>query len=429
VGAGPTGLACGYRLLEAGHDVTVFEADDRPGGMSAHFDFDGLDIERFYHFVCATDEPLFELLRELGIHHELHWRDSSMGYFTGGQLHPWGDPISLLRFPGLSLLSKLRYGLHLFTSTWRNDWKRLDRHNAVDWVKQWVGEEVYDVVWRPLFELKFFHYCDDLSAAWIMTRIRRMGRSRRNPFQERLGYLRGGSQTLIRRLVDEIEGMGGSIRLRCGVQEIELDDAGVTAVRTPDRVEPFDFVASTIPIPYVPRMIPKLPQRLLERYARLDNIGAVCVLFKLRRPLSKHFWLNVSDPEIEMPGVIEYSNLQPLDEHVVYVPYYLPQDHPKFAQSDEAFTEESLRYLTRINPNITRDEVKAVKVSRLRYAQPICPTGFAEMLPPMETEVPGLYIADTSYYYPEDRNISESVRLGQRMASAIAQRATSAGKS
>ena len=32
IGAGPNGLAAAIRLAEAGHDVTVFEAQDRPGG-------------------------------------------------------------------------------------------------------------------------------------------------------------------------------------------------------------------------------------------------------------------------------------------------------------------------------------------------------------------------------------------------------------
>ena len=39
-----------------------------------------------------------------------------------------------------------------------------------------------------------------------------------------------------------------------------------------------------------------------------------------------------------------------------------------------------------------------------------------ECLPPIKTEVDGLFVADTSYYYPEDRSISESVNVGKQMA-------------
>jgi len=67
LGAGPMGLAAAYRAAKNGHSVEVFEAAMDPGGMAGHFDFDGLSLERFYHFVCKTDFPTFELMRELGI--------------------------------------------------------------------------------------------------------------------------------------------------------------------------------------------------------------------------------------------------------------------------------------------------------------------------------------------------------------------------
>jgi protoporphyrinogen oxidase len=61
----------------------------------------------------------------------------------------------------------------------------------------------------------------------------------------------------------------------------------------------------------------------------------------------------------------------------------------------------------------------ASHVGRLRYAQPVCPPGFADMIPPVQTPITGLQIADTCFYYPEDRGISEGIRLGRAMADAI----------
>ena len=119
IGAGAMGLAAAYHAAKAGHEVTLFEAAPEPGGMAAHFDFGGLSIERFYHFVCKADQPTFDLLDELGIGDSMRWRPTSMGYFIDGKLHPWGNPIALLRFPGLDLISKLRYGALMFLSTRR----------------------------------------------------------------------------------------------------------------------------------------------------------------------------------------------------------------------------------------------------------------------------------------------------------------------
>jgi hypothetical protein len=41
------------------------------------------------------------------------------------------------------------------------------------------------------------------------------------------------------------------------------------------------------------------------------------------------------------------------------------------------------------------------------------------MLPPVRTPIRGLQIADTSFYYPEDRGISESARLARQMAGEL----------
>ncbi|MFB3080029.1 MAG: FAD-dependent oxidoreductase, partial [Lysobacterales bacterium] len=84
IGGGPMGLAAAYALLKRGHQVDLYEADKVLGGMSACFDFDGLQIERFYHFICTGDQPYFQLLEELGIADELRWVETRMGYYHRG---------------------------------------------------------------------------------------------------------------------------------------------------------------------------------------------------------------------------------------------------------------------------------------------------------------------------------------------------------
>ena len=104
---------------------------------------------------------------------------------------------------------------------------------------------------------------------------------------------------------------------------------------------------------------------------------------------------------------------------MVYIPYYMPVTHPKFAKDDAYFRDEGFGYLKLINPQLRDDDLIASHVGRLRHAQPVCPPGFLAMLPPVETAIGGLQIADTCFYYPEDRGISESVRFGRLMAERV----------
>ena len=60
IGAGPMGLAAAYQAVKEGHQVDLLEAAPEPGGMAGHFDFGGISLERFYHFVCRSDQPTID---------------------------------------------------------------------------------------------------------------------------------------------------------------------------------------------------------------------------------------------------------------------------------------------------------------------------------------------------------------------------------
>lgn len=419
IGAGAMGLAAAYHALEAGHEVTVYEADSVAGGMAAHLDLDGLSIERFYHFVCKADKPTFKLLERLGIADRMRWTGTSMGYFVDGEMYRWGDPVALLTFPKIDWISKFRYGLQMFLSTKRSDWSDLETASAKDWIERGSGRRAYDVLWRRLFDLKFFEYADNVSAAWIWTRIKRVGTSRRSLMQEELGYIDGGSQTLVAALVEAIEERGGVIKLATPAREVVAEDGRVTGVRTDAGLEPAEAVISTMPTPLVSSLVPALPDDWKAKYDAIVNIGVVCVLMRLKKSVTEHFWVNINDSEVEIPGIIQFSNLRPVDDTVVYVPFYMPTTHPKFGRDDRAFIHESMACLKRLNPDLGDDDLKAWTVGRLRHAQPVCEPGFLAKIPPFQTPIRGLQIADTSFYYPEDRGISESVRVAEEMAAAI----------
>ena len=416
IGGGPMGLACAFQLALNGEKVDLYEADDRLGGMSAHFDFNGLSIERFYHFICKEDFDLFELLKELDIESSLKWHATKMGYFYDGQLYEWGNPLALLKFPKLSFIEKMRYGIHMFLSTKRKNWKELEDQDAVSWLKKAEGEKVYNVLWAKLFAQKFYDFTPNLSAPWIWARIRRVGRSRKSVFTEQMGYLEGGSETLLNALKEKLEALGVTIHLNSSIEKIAHKDSKVQGVLIKGEFNEFDKVYSTVPLPFVTKIIDNLPSDHQQKYQSIDNIGCVCLIFKLKKAVTNNFWLNVNDNEMEIPGVIEYSNLNKQQNHIAYVPFYMPQSHPKFNRADQDFIDESKAYLFKINKTLMEDDIIDVNVSRYAYAQPICPPNFSDDLPPIKSDIGGLYIADTSYYYPEDRSITESVGLGRKMA-------------
>jgi len=417
IGAGPMGLMTAMELLKRGHEVDIHEYDDRIGGMSASFDFGGLEIERYYHFICKTDFPLFTLLEELGLSDKLRWTDTKMGFFYNGKLYKWGTPTALLAFDGLNLIDKFRYGLHALRAKGVKDWKPYDRIRATEWIRRWVGERTYNVLWKSLFELKLFEYSDEISAAWIGTRIKRVALSRRSVFQETMGYLDGGSAVLLEKMEQFIVSHGGRIHLKSGIQRVNTSNGRVSSVTTLDGLEhACDAVISTAPIQHVPRLVPDMPADFTASINAIKNIPVACVILKLKEPLSENFWMNINDPSIQIPGVIEYTNLHRASPSILYAPFYMPKTHPKWAHSNDQLIDEVIGYLGKLNPAFKPDWVLARHCHRYDFAQTICPTGFHDMLPPMKTPVAGLYMADTGYYYPEDRSINESIHIAKALA-------------
>src|SRR4029079_11264472 len=138
-------------------------------------------------------------------------------------------------------------------------WDAIEAESARSWITRWCGREVYERMWRSLFEYKFYRYADDISAAWIWARIRRLGRSRRSLFKEELGYIEGGSQTLVNALVESIQLAGGRVHTSCPTEQVLTEGGRVIGVRTPAGRFAGDAVICTIPTPRVSKLVTDLP--------------------------------------------------------------------------------------------------------------------------------------------------------------------------
>lgn len=416
IGGGPMGLLAAYRLAEKDCDVTLFERDDRLGGMSASFNFDGLNIERYYHFVCKPDNALFSLLEELNLTSAVKWKTTKMGFFYNGKLYKWGTPWALLAFPKLSFIEKIRYAMHVMWTKSVTDWSDLDKKFGHTWIKSWIGQRAYDVLWKPLFHYKFYEFAETPSAAWIATRIKRIALSRKNIFQEELGYLEGGSETIIEGLRQAFVKKGGKVKLSTGIDQVVTEGSAVKGIRSNGQFFPFDAVVSSIPLPYLTRMIPGLPAEEKRTIDAIDNVAVACVILKMKKAFTENFWTNINHPGIEIPGLIEYSNLYKTGDHILYAPFYMPKSHPKYGRDKQAFIDELVAAMKVIRPDFDASSIVAAHVHKYEFSQTVCPPNFFEKLPPMKSAVEGLFYADTSYYYPEDRSICESVAVGEKLA-------------
>jgi protoporphyrinogen oxidase len=420
IGGGPAGIRAAHLLAKAGLDTTLLESAPVLGGLASSFDVQGVSIERYYHFICRGDDELVEALGEIGLIHKLHWKSSRMAYFVDGRLYPFLTPVELLRFRALPLLDRLRAGFAVKLAQ-RMKEEDLAPRRATVWLRELFGERAYTVIWEPLMRFKFAEHADAISAAWIWARMVRLGRSRKSPWLEELGYIEGGSQTVLEGLRRDFERHGGRTLVKAPVEAIVLRNGRATGVRLGGELLPADVVVSTITLQHFLRLAPDFPEGLYkDSLRRIPVIGIFCLFLRLRASVTPFFWVNTNDRRVPFAGMIEYTNLNPLAElggdHILYIPQYLSPDDPRFAQSDEEVVRKYTDALALIHPAFDRRWVRFHALFRDRYAQPICLTDYRETTPKIETPVPNLFLTDSSQLHPHDRTISGSLSLGREAA-------------
>lgn len=426
VGGGVAGLGAAYHLAAQGHHVELFEQAPVLGGLAGCFDFDGLQVEKYYHFVCRDDVDLVDMLGRLCLGSELEWRASRMKFFYHGDLYAFGTPWDLLRFRPLSLGERLRFGLNVALSRSAASWQRHESITARDWLIERIGRHAYEVIWEPLLRIKFGPYYDQISASWVWHRIHRVVRSRGHLLaREQLGFLKRGTSVLLEALIGALRQAGVALRTSAAVEAITLGPAGVTGLKIAGEHRPFDRIVSTTPLPLLARLLPADAHARLGDVASIQYITVACAILKLRRPVTDAFWTNVHDPRVPFNGFIEYTNLNPRVDagkpHLLYVPFYLPPGDPRFSQPDADLYGDCLRGLQVVRPDLSEADVLGYRVFRDRYAQAICTTGFARRVPPVQSPIPGLLLTDSTQLYPSDRTISGMFGQALKVARLVAE--------
>jgi oxygen-dependent protoporphyrinogen oxidase len=147
IGGGISGLACAYRLRQAGIPVRLLEAGTRPGGMIGTKEKDGFRFELGPQSFLTT-EPALGLIDALGLKDQLlHANPRAPRYILmGGRLVPAPlAPPSLLTTYLLSAGTKLR----LFTEILRRSKPPADDESIAAFVRRKFGDELLNRLVAP----------------------------------------------------------------------------------------------------------------------------------------------------------------------------------------------------------------------------------------------------------------------------------------
>jgi protoporphyrinogen oxidase len=420
LGGGALGLTVALRLAQQGRRVVVYEREALAGGLAAGFEIEpGIWLDKFYHHLFRTDTSARRLIAELGLDGELTWHRPTTATLHAGRQWQLDSARSLLRFGPLTPIDRLRMGLSLAFLRALPSPAPLEGTTAARWIRGVMGTAAYDTLWGPLLRGKFGIAADQIAMPWFWARI--------HDRTAALGYLAGGFQRMYEALARQIQDAGGEVRLTTTVEAVEPRPGGCivrsTALDGSTSEEAFDRVVSTLPTRLTCRLVPSLPADYRARYEWGEAYGAHCLILALDRPLTDVYWLNITDPGYPFMAMVEHTNMRSPAEyggrHLVYLGTYRPMSDPIFGSDPDALVASVAPFLARINPAFEASWITERWAFGAPFVQPIVTVDYRDHIPPFETPVDGLYVANMFQVYPHDRGQNYSVRLAERLVKAL----------
>lgn len=415
IGAGFTGLSAAHNLLKKGHDVYLFERDKAPGGLAIGFQEKNWDwtLEKHYHHWFTNDKSVLNLAKEINFPVEIK-RPKTSVYLTDGNIYQLDSPIALLKFKKLSLFNRLRTAVVLAGLRYNPFWKPLEKINAEKFLKLTLGKESYDLIWEPQLSSKFGQYKNEISLAWFWARVKKR--------TTKLAYPEGGFLKFANTLLEEIQKDGGNIFM--GTEILEIKKGKKIIVKTKGKKYEFDKVIVTLPSFYFNQITPELPESYKSKLMNLKGLGAINLVLRLKKPFFKNgtYWLSVCDRNAPVLAIVEHTNFMDKkhynNEHLLYLGNYLPANHDYFKMDKKDILKKYDSFIKTLNKEY-KENLIGFEAFKVPFAQPIVPVNYSKMIPPFDTPIKNLYLANMQQVYPWDRGTNYAVELGNKISDYI----------
>ena len=426
IGAGYSGLNIAKELEKNGQDVTIFEKNNYVGGMVDTVSIYGTRLEKYYRHIFKSDKEAINLIKEMGLEDELIWPSTKMGYLTNKKAYEFGTPISLLKFKELNFIQKLRFGFNVIHIKLINDYKKLEKYTAENWLKSRIGADVYSKIWEPLLISKFGEKKSQVSMAWLWGKIKLRSTSSTKD-GEQLGYIKGSYQKLTDKLYKYLLDRKVKINLQTEILNVEKVNNKYDIKYVHNGIEDkeeFDIVISTINY----KDFSKLFENFIsdDERKKLDKVkytSARTMVITSNKSFSPFYWLNVGDNDIPFGGIIEHTNFIDKsnyeDNHIIYISNYMTEDNKLYNVSEEELLKEYMKYLTQINKDFTMENVKEYHVYDEKYAQPIIECNYSKYIMKDKLEKENIYLCTMPQIYPEDRGMNYAIRFGNKIVKEL----------
>ncbi len=472
VGAGLAGMATAVDLVDAGHEVEIFESRPFVGGkVGSWVDADGNHIEMGLHVFFGCYYQLFDLMKKVGAIENLRLKEHTHTFINkGGRMGeldfrfitgaPFNGLKAFFTTSQLSLQDKLQNSLALGTSPIvrglvdfdgaMKTIRELDRISFADWFRRHGGNDgSLKRMWNPIAYALGFIDTENISARCMLTIFQFFAvRSEASV----LRMLEGSPYEYLHKpIIEYLEARGAKIYTRRRVREIlfsEVDgQTKVTGVvvasgETEETITADAYVCAT-DIPGVHRLLPEAWRKWSEfdNIYKLDAVPVATVQLRFdgwvtelhdankRKQLTEAAGLDnlLYTPDADFSCFADLALTSPGDYYKEgqgsLMQLVLTPGDPFIRQSNEAIAQHVLKQVHELFPSsreLNMTWYSVVKLAQSLYREA---PGMDPYRPPQKTPVSNFFLAG-SYTQQDYIDSMEGATLsGRQAAKAILENA------
>jgi len=324
IGAGPAGMTAAFQLSRGGAEVTVFEADERVGGLARSLELWGQTVDLGPHRFFCTEERVNRLWREVvGSDYRFVNRLTRILYQGSFYDYPL-RPLNALR--NMGLVNACRCLASYLKEKARPSFPGAENESFESWVVDRFGRRLFEMFFKSYSEKLWGIPCHELDADFAAQRIRKFSlgeavasavlpwrAARHKTLVDRFAYPLRGTGSVYVKMAERMRACGGEIRLRCPVRGVLRDGFEVRGVELSDGDrKPCDHVISTMPLTLLVRSLGNIPAEVEAAVAALRFRNTVLVYLHVDSDaLFDDQWIYVHSPDLKMGRVTNFRNWVP----------------------------------------------------------------------------------------------------------------------
>ena len=397
LGGGPSGLAAGYALSEAGSNVLLIERQARVGGLAKTIEHHGFRFDLGGHRFITGNKQLENLVREI-LGGELLVVDRSSKILLDGKFYDY--PITVRNaLSWLGLRKSIRMVADYLSEQVRKRFIKTPIISLEDWVVRHFGRSLFELFFKEYSEKVWGVPCDRIAREWVARRIKGLSLG----VAIKTAFSRTGSQrvrTLSSQFLYPPLGIGqicDSLKARVDkVGQVMTDTAVIGINHADSRIQSiivkdaggvqgyagYEFISS-IPLTLVVQLLnPQPPAEILQAAAslRFRDLIVVAVMINRER-VTDQTWIYVPDSTISFGRIHEPRNwssrMAPDGKTHLVVEYFCFKEDDIWTATDTALAQRTVHELSELGI-LEPEEVYDSIVLRVPNAYPLFDVDYIE---------------------------------------------------